>query len=335
MLTESGERFQIRRDADVILARGRGENLAFRLGLDKNAVAEVALAITELATNLIKHRAVDGEIILRQVAIEEQRGIEVASSDLGPGIADIDQALMDGYSTGGSLGGGLPAVNRLMDEFEIRSNPGRGTLVVTRKWVQEKPLPITNPPFSLSVLSRPLPGQKHNGDAYFVKRYDHFVMLAAIDGLGHGKDAQKASLLAVDCLQNFYRRPFEEIFRLCHQRLKGSRGAAMALCRINFKNMIMTHAGIGNVTTRVYASEPAPRPFFTNGTVGVALPDIRVEEYPFPAGSTLVMFTDGISGRFASDDFPDFFTINPQILTRRVLDKLGRDNDDATIIIGR
>ena len=335
MLTESEDRFLIRRDADVILARGKAEKVASGIGLDKTAVAEVAIAVTELATNLIKHRAVDGELIVRRVSMEQQQGIELMSSDTGPGIADIDQALMDGYSTRGSLGGGLPAINRLMDEFEIRSNKGEGTCVTARKWVQEKSPQSPFPRFRLSVLSRPFPGLKHNGDAYFVKRYDSTVIFSAIDGLEHGPEAQEASLLAVECLQNFYRRPFEEIFRLCHKRLKGSRGAAMALCRINFRNMTMTHAGVGNVTTRIYAREPTPNPFFVNGTVGVTIPDIRVEEYPFDEGSTLVMFTDGISGRFTPTEFPDFFTLSPQVLARALLDKLGRANDDATIIVGR
>lgn len=217
MTEESETILSIRSDADIILARAQGERLALAVGMDKTQAADLAIAISELASNLIKHRVIEGKIIIREIAREEGKGVEVVSADLSPGITDVDQAMTDGYSTSASLGIGLPAVNRLMDEFEIRSNIGEGTLVTTRKWGKpESPyMPVQG--LELSVFSRPLPGQKYNGDSYFIKRYEDKVIFAVIDGLGHGKDAQEASQSAVDCLENSYRRPFTEIFQLCHQ----------------------------------------------------------------------------------------------------------------------
>jgi len=335
MATVSETIISIGSDADVVLARTKGEKLARSTGMEKAQVADVAIAISELASNLAKHRVTGGKIIIREIRAEEKKGIEVISSDLGPGIADIDQAMTDGYSTAASLGIGLPAVNRLMDEFQIRSNIGKGTLVTTRKWVKPELPSVPVSDLELSVFSRPIPGQKYNGDAYFVKRYEDKVIFGVIDGLGHGKDAQEASQVAVDCLENFYRRPFAEIFQLCHQRLKRTRGAAMSLCRINLKDRVMTHAGIGNVNTRVYSSEKAPAPFCINGTLGVAMRTVKVDDYPLPENSTIIMFSDGISGRFTPDNPSGFLGLKPQRLARQILDNYARDNDDATVIVGR
>ena len=335
MTAESEAILSIGRDADIILARTKGEKLARSIGMEKAQVADVAIAISELASNLVKHRVTEGKIIIREIGREGKKGIEVVSSDKGPGIADIAQAMTDSYSTAGSLGIGLPAVNRLMDEFQIRSNIGEGTLVTTRKWVKPESPHMPVPELDLSVFSRPLPGQRYNGDAYFVKRYEDKVMFAIIDGLGHGQDAHEAAQVAVDCLENYYRRPFTEIFQLCHQRLKKTRGAAMSLCRINLKDRVMTHAGIGNVQTRVYSLEKTPAPFCINGTLGVAMRTVRVDDYPLPEDSIIIMFSDGISGRFTPDNLPGFLNLKPQRLAKQIMDNHARDNDDATVIVGR
>ena len=335
MTTESETILSVRTDADIILARTKGEKLARSIGLENAQVADVAAAISELASNLVKHRVTAGKIIIREIKGEVNKGIEVISSDRGPGIADTDRAMRDGYSTAGSLGIGLPAVNRLMDEFEIRSNIARGTLITTRKWAKPEMRYMQVPELDLSVFSRPFPGERFNGDAYFIKRYEDMVIFAVIDGLGHGEGAQEASLTAVDCLENYYRRPFTEIFRLCHQRLKKTRGAAMSLCRISLKDRIMTHSGIGNVQTRVYSSEKAPAPFCINGTLGVAMQSVKVDDYPLPENYIIVMFSDGISGRFSPDNFPGFLNLKPQILAKRIIENHARDNDDATVMVGR
>jgi serine/threonine-protein kinase RsbT len=92
----------------------------------------VALAVSELAANLVRY-AEAGEVVLSPTTGSRGEGVEIESRDLGPGIANLELALRDGFSTGGGLGNGLPAVRRLMDEFEI-SSPSSGTRIVARKW---------------------------------------------------------------------------------------------------------------------------------------------------------------------------------------------------------
>ena len=97
----------------------------------------------------------------------------------------------------------------------------------------------------------------------------------------------------------------------------------------------MTHAGIGNVQTRVYSSEAAPAPFCINGTLGVAVRTVKVDDYPLPGDSTIIMFSDGISGRFTLDNIHGFLSQKPQGLAKRIMDNHAKDHDDATVIVGR
>lgn len=120
-------------DPDIVVARQRGRAMALQLGFRTTDATLIATAISELARNILLY-AKSGEIVISAIERGEQRGIEVAARDKGPGIASVALAMQDGYSTSGRLGLGLPGVRRLMDEFDIRSDPGRGTMVTVKKW---------------------------------------------------------------------------------------------------------------------------------------------------------------------------------------------------------
>jgi len=128
-------RVAINSDQDIVSARQRGRAMATELGFSTGDATLIATAISELARNIVSY-ARKGQITLKMVNGLSRQGIAVIASDDGPGITDIRQALRDGYSTSGSLGLGLPGVRRLMDEFEITSQPGRGTMVAVKKWKQ-------------------------------------------------------------------------------------------------------------------------------------------------------------------------------------------------------
>lgn len=120
-------------EADIVTARQKGRELAVKLGLSSIDAAMVATAISELARNILLYAKL-GQITLGLAVNGPRPGVVVVASDEGPGISDIRQAMEAGYSTSRSLGLGLPGVKRLMDEFEIRSELGRGTMVKVKKW---------------------------------------------------------------------------------------------------------------------------------------------------------------------------------------------------------
>jgi len=123
----------INSDQDIVSARQKGRMMASELGFSPGDATLIATAISELARNIVSY-ARKGQITLKMVNSLNRQGILVVAADDGPGIPDIRQALRDGFSTSGSLGLGLPGVRRLMDEFEINSEPGMGTTVTVKKW---------------------------------------------------------------------------------------------------------------------------------------------------------------------------------------------------------
>ena len=133
---EAETRIAIESDADVVTARQRARELAGELELSSTDQTLLATAISEVARN-ITHYATRGEVLLRVVRDGDGRaGIQVVASDDGPGIADIERALQDGYTTGGGLGLGLPGARRLVDDFEIQSTPSEGTTVTLVMWTR-------------------------------------------------------------------------------------------------------------------------------------------------------------------------------------------------------
>jgi serine/threonine-protein kinase RsbT len=120
-------------DTDIVTARQQGRALAQRVGFNGTDLTVISTAISEVARNILEY-ALPGEIILQWVQKEAKIGIVVIARDDGPGILDVSLAMQDGFTTGKGLGLGLPGTRRLMDEFELVSKAGEGTMVTARKW---------------------------------------------------------------------------------------------------------------------------------------------------------------------------------------------------------
>jgi serine/threonine-protein kinase RsbT len=123
----------INSDKDVVLARQQGRSLALQLGFSLSEVTLIAMAISELSRNIVLY-AGTGTVTLTSIHGSSRVGLMIVAADAGPGIADVTRAMRDGYSSSGGLGLGLPGVRRLMDEFDISSDLGRGTIVTGKKW---------------------------------------------------------------------------------------------------------------------------------------------------------------------------------------------------------
>lgn len=132
-MIEAEWKVSINSERDIVLARQKGRAIATELGFSVGNATLIATAISELARNIVSY-AGNGEIVMSIARDSDRTGITIVASDSGPGIADLTLALRDGFSTSGSLGIGLPGARRLMDEFEINSQPGRGTIIKVTKW---------------------------------------------------------------------------------------------------------------------------------------------------------------------------------------------------------
>ncbi len=216
-----------------VAARGAATALARRIGLSSHRAGEIALAVTEAATNVQRH-AEDGALLLRVVRSGDTAGVEFLTVDSGPGMTNVSAALADGTSSAGTLGIGLGAVSRLADRFDLHSVPGRGTVMAARFWPRtgDGRAAVSFPDESIAAgVTRPISGETVCGDAWAVRAVDgdgggeHPVLLVMLcDGLGHGPLAERASQAAVRAFHATQDLSPEGVLGAVHRALRG-RGA--------------------------------------------------------------------------------------------------------------
>ncbi len=182
-----------------------------------------------------------------------------------------------------------------------------------------------------------IPGQRHSGDKCLVKGVPAGALLAAVDGLGHGREAAAAAGIAVGVLRHHAREPLLDLVSQCHEALRDSRGVVMSLARYNAHEGTLSWVGVGNVRGVVIRSPSSrgkdPLRLLTRaGVVGAHLPSLHVATVPVQAGDTLVLVTDGIAGDFDRDldGLAPVRTLADGILARH-----GRPTDDALVLVGR
>jgi len=317
-------------DLDIVRARQIGRTAASTLGFSLTDLTLIATAISELARNIVMY-AKEGEIIVRLVKNSDKHGIVVIARDQGPGIGDVRQTLQDGYSTSRSLGLGLPGVRRLMDEFEIESQPGQGTVVTVKKWTASAMSVI-----EWGAAEEVLPGESESGDRYVVKNLPEGSLLAVVDGIGHGKDAAHSAELAAGVFSGCEARSLISLLRRCHERLHGTRGAVVSMAWFSPADDTMTWLGVGNVAgvllRRAYGVTRQESLLLRAGTVGAPLPHISASVVPVSTGDTLIFATDGIRSGFA-----DGLNANnsPQEIAEHIIRNHWRRNDDALVLVAR
>ena len=126
-------RLRISSESDATRSLIAASRFAEEIGFSRADCQSIATAVSELARNILKY-AGDGEILIERIGTDRRTGVQIAARDRGPGIADIEAAMQDHFSSSGTLGLGLPGVKRLMDEFEIDTDTEGGTRVCIRKW---------------------------------------------------------------------------------------------------------------------------------------------------------------------------------------------------------
>ncbi len=244
--------------AEVQRAAASAKKLSLAMGFALLESEEIALATTELASNLVQH-ATGGTIRLTPLHQAEQIGMRIEAEDEGRGIPDPERAIADGFSTEGTLGLGLGAVNRLMDDMEFCPRDGGGLRVVCQRWRrparagQFLPLHL---PLDLGAATRARRSARENGDAFVLKRWGTSALSGVIDGLGHGLPAQRAARAARHYVEEHFDQPLENLFRGVDRACRATRGVVMALARLDLIERRLLLGIVGNVETRVLSAAP-------------------------------------------------------------------------------
>ena len=310
--------------------RQHAAKLAQTLGFSETRAGRAALVASELATNIAKH-APDGQILVQDIAAGEWRGVEVLALDKGAGIPP--QALRDGYSTAGSMGSGLGAVQRQADQFEIFSQSGSGTVAVARVWGAPDVLPP-----QVSGVSVPRQGESVCGDAWgcHVHPPDGRLVCIVVDGLGHGPLAAEAAAAAMAVFsERALLAPADLIFEI-HQALRATRGAAVALAVVDRERQMLRFVGVGNIAASIVASDRTRQSLAShNGTAGVAMRKIQEFTYPLPPHGVLVMHSDGLATHWTPESYFGVWDRDPALTSGALYRDHTRGRDDCTVVVTR
>ena len=315
--------------SQVAEARRQALAVAAGLGFGEADAGRVALVATEFATNLVKY-ARSGELLVGPFEDPTGSGVEIVSLDKGPGIYNLQESLRDGHSTSSSPGTGLGAVRRQSHVFAIASWPGIGTAILARLQ-PGRPKDITAALWG--ALTLPKPGEDVCGDAYCVRadRAGRTILMA--DGLGHGVQAAHAADEAVRLFRRHETASPGAIVEALHAGLRPTRGAAVAVARLDLARGVVVFAGVGNVASAAITGGQIRRMVSHNGTAGHQARRIQEFEYPFTPESLLIMHSDGLASSWSLDRYPGLASTHPTLIAAVLYRDFTRARDDVTVLV--
>lgn len=301
--------------------------------LNESSQGRLAIIVTELGTNLVKH-ARNGLLMFQVLTLPAGSAVEIISLDSGPGITDTERALSDGYSTAGSAGNGLGAAKRLSDEFDIYSQPSTGTAIVCRVF-DSNPGSVQRETAVWGAISIAAPHETQCGDSWYLAETEGHLSVMVADGLGHGPLASDAAEAAVSTLASSPLDSPEVFLAKAHRSLCGSRGAAVAMARTSREKGLLVFSGIGNISASVIGAGLRRGLCSHNGTVGVQVRKFQRFEYDYNDRELLILHSDGMQNRWNVSDYPGLIQRHPSVIAATLCRDFKRGRDDVTVVIVR
>jgi anti-sigma regulatory factor (Ser/Thr protein kinase) len=315
--------------SEIAQARRAVAALAVRQGFSEEDAGRATLVAMEICSNIVKHGD-GGELIAQPLEHTERRGIGLIGLDKGPGIEDIAKSLRDGFSTGGSPGTGLGAINRTSQLFDMYSQPGHGTAVVAQLWAEGRaPSGAT---LEIGAVVVPKPGEIECGDSWCYVERDGGVLVMGVDGLGHGLGASQAANMACDVFMTEKNRGPGAILERIHANLRTTRGAAIIVIDIDWDRHQLTAAGVGNMVAAIVEANSAKRVPSYNGIVGHARPRIRELSYPISPAATLIFHSDGLHTTWQPERYPGLMQRPCATIAGVLYRDCKRGRDDSLIV---
>ncbi|HYX37744.1 MAG TPA: ATP-binding SpoIIE family protein phosphatase [Oligoflexus sp.] len=319
-------------------ARRIGQRMAASCGFDEIDDGRVSLIITEAATNILRYGN-GGSIILQACYRQDETlGMEILALDRGPGMSDPGACLRDGYSTGGTQGSGLGAMQRLSDCFDIYSALNKGTAILCRVFPRKSsPEGLGSPklPFSWGSIAMPYPGEDVCGDSWAACVNNERGIFLVVDGLGHGLGAADASREAVSTFKQMSHLEPLTVMQHCNDSLRKTRGAAAAITEIDLSKNMARYTGIGNIAGSITSVDKSQHMVSQPGILGHSTRKFQEFTYSRDKETILIMHSDGLSTRCDLRGYPGLIARDPTLIAGVLFRDFQRDKDDATIIVVR
>ena len=312
----------------------------------------IATIVSELGSNIVKYA---GRGLLRLERSEEHGNvdIEIWAEDRGPGIPDTARALADHYSTGGTLGLGLPGVRRMADHFQIHSSADDGTRILARKRIrgerqskavapraagrqmqspESRPLAAESPEWDLGASCRPLPGQRSSGDATVAELVGNSLVLGIIDASGHGDRAHAVAEVAAALIRREAGARLETVLLQLENELRGTPGAAVGLVAIDRDSGAFRYAAVGN-TRAAKIGVTAWRGVSRDGVLGGHSRSPQVQHDVLEPGDILALWTDGLPEAACVEQIRLNSYQQANVIAQRLIQQLARSHDDAGCLV--
>jgi anti-sigma regulatory factor (Ser/Thr protein kinase) len=323
----------VKDSSQIAESRQVASRLATRLGFDATGAGRVALVATELATNIIKHGG-GGEMLIGDYDAGRVGGVQLIALDKGQGIGNLARSFEDGYSSAGTAGHGLGAIRRQSQQVEIATWPGLGTAVLARIAADGNGPASDVPVVAWGCVSIPLQGEEVCGDDCAAVEMEAGLTLIVADGLGHGIEAAVAANEAVRLFQRYKAQPIPELLSYLHDGLRATRGAAVAIARLDSQQGKVQFGGIGNISGVIIAPGATRRMVSLNGTAGHNARKILAFDYAWPGG-IVVMHSDGLGTGWSLDRYPGLARMHPVLIAAVLYRDFTRHRDDVTVMVAR
>ena len=307
----------------------------------------IGTMVSELATNIIKY-AGRGLIRMTRTKGDGTLDIEMWAEDNGPGIINISMAMKDHFTTGNTLGLGLPGVRRMADEFKIQSELEDGTIVYARKRIRGDksdiefaktiesaaiaPSTVKHAIFDVGSFNRSMPGEYVSGDATLVIEFNGYMLLVIADASGHGHKAHEVSKIISKYISDNLCRDLAILMTGLHKALVGTLGAAAGLLLIDINSQTFQYLGIGNTGANRCVGE-SWKGVSRDGILGQRLPGFYAQAGFLKNGDIFSMWTDGISDQAGNHFVRTHAYESAEKIAHSLVAELGKQHDDASCII--
>lgn len=323
--------FKVEDPSQIGVVRRFAMSLADDFSFDEEQKGRLGIVINELCTNLL-HHARHGDILVRPIQYQNFSAIEILAVDRGPGIKNISESMVDGYSSSSTPGNGLGAIRRQSDVFDIYSIEGQGTVVLSIVNQIRNQQPSDQMQFGIICI--PIDGERESGDAWEFHIERNCLQVMVADGLGHGLLAHEASTRALEIFSANRNQPLPLLMELVHQGLKSTRGAAVSIAKLNFETGILDFIGVGNIRCLLLEQEKMKTLVCQSGTAGLQIRLAKLFSLPWTKTNLLILHSDGINTRWDLNNYQGLLTRHPSIIAAVLYRDANRNSDDVTVFIG-